>query len=109
MAGTRRGAWPAGSEGILSGLGSADLREGPVTVDDPLIDLFAEGLRVDSNGLTEETSPQNTPQWDSLAAMTLITLIEDSFAVRLSTREIMKMNSIGAARSVLRSKGVADI
>ena len=72
---------------------------------DPLIDLFAEGLRVDASGLTEETSPQNTPQWDSLAAMTLITLIEDSFEVRLSTREIMKMNSIGAARSVLRFQG----
>jgi acyl carrier protein len=78
-------------------------------VADPLIDLFAEGLRVDAGGLSEESSPQNTPQWDSLAAMTLITLIEDTFQVRLSTREIMKMNSIGAARSVLRSKGVADI
>jgi hypothetical protein len=41
--------------------------------------------------------------------MALITLIEDSFEVRLSTREIMKMNSIGAARSVLRSKGVSDL
>lgn len=76
---------------------------------DPLISLFAEGLRVDAGGLSEETSPQNTPQWDSLAAMALITLIEDNFEVRLSTREIMKMNSIGAARSVLRSKGVSDL
>jgi acyl carrier protein len=78
-------------------------------VADPLIDLFAEGLRVDAGGLSEDTSPQNTPQWDSLAAMTLITLIEDTFDVRLSTREIMKMNSIGAARSVLQAKGVADL
>ena len=76
---------------------------------DRLIALFAEGLRVDASGLSEDTSPQNTHQWDSLAAMGLITLIEDSFDVRLSTREIMRMNSIGAARSVLQSKGVSDI
>lgn len=76
---------------------------------DRLVEVFAEGLRVDGSGLSEDTSPQNTPQWDSLAAMTLVALIEDTFEVRLSTREIMKMNSIGAARSVLRAKGVADI
>lgn len=76
---------------------------------DRLTDLFAEGLRLDASALNDETSPQNTPQWDSLAAMALVTLIEDTFDIRLSTRDIMKMNSIGAARSVLQSKGVADI
>lgn len=75
---------------------------------DRLIDVFAEGLRVDAGALSEETSVQNTPQWDSLAAMTLVTLIEDTFDVRLSTRDIMKMNSIAAARSVLQAKGVAE-
>jgi acyl carrier protein len=78
-------------------------------VSDRLIDVFAEGLKLDPAKLNEETSPQNTPQWDSLAAMTLVMLIEDTFSVRLSTREIMKMNSIGAARSVLQGKGVAEL
>ena len=76
---------------------------------DRLVEVFAEGLRVDPLGLSEETSPQNTPQWDSLAAMTLVALIEDTFEVRLSTRDIMKMNSIAAARSVLQAKGVSGI
>jgi acyl carrier protein len=76
---------------------------------DRLIEVFAEGLHLDASSLNDETSPQNTSQWDSLAAMTLVMLLEDSFDVRLSTREIMKMNSIGAARSVLQSKGVADL
>jgi acyl carrier protein len=83
--------------------------EESVTVADRLIALFAEGLRVDASALSEDTSPQNTPQWDSLAAMALVTLMEDSLEVRLSTREIMKMNSIGAARSVLQAKGVSGI
>ncbi|HTL24189.1 MAG TPA: acyl carrier protein [Mycobacteriales bacterium] len=76
---------------------------------DRLIEVFAEGLHLDASALNDETSPQNTSQWDSLAAMTLVMLLEDSFDVRLSTREIMKMNSIGAARSVLQSKGVAGL
>lgn len=76
---------------------------------DRLTDVFAQGLNVDAAALSDDTAPQNTSQWDSLAAMELVTLIEDNFEVRLSTREIMKMNSIGAARTVLRAKGVAGI
>jgi acyl carrier protein len=76
---------------------------------DRLIELFAEGLKLEPTSLPDDTAPQNTPQWDSLAAMTMVMLLEDGFEVRLSTREIMKMNSIGAARTVLRAKGVAGI
>lgn len=76
---------------------------------DRLIEVFAEGLQLDVSAINDETTPQNTSQWDSLAAMTLVMLLEDTFDVRLSTREIMKMNSVGAARSVLQSKGVAGL
>jgi acyl carrier protein len=76
---------------------------------DRLIEVFAEGLQLDAAALSNDTSPQNTSEWDSLAAMTLVMLLEDTFEVRLSTREIMKMNSIGAARDVLTAKGVAGL
>lgn len=76
---------------------------------DPLIEVFAVGLKLDPNELGDDTSPANTRQWDSLAAMTLVSLIEDTFEVRLSTREIMKMDSIASARKVLRTKGVSGI
>ncbi len=76
---------------------------------DSLIEVFAEGLQLEASMLDDQTSPQNTSQWDSLAAMTLVMLLEDSFDIRLSTREIMKMNSIGAAREVLQAKGVAGL
>ncbi len=76
---------------------------------DPLLSVFADGLGVDVGTLSEDTSPENTSAWDSLAAMTLVALIEGQFDVRLSTREIMKMQTIGLARSVLRDKGVAGL
>lgn len=76
---------------------------------DPLLAIFAEGLGVDSTSLSDDTSPDNTSEWDSLAAITLVSLIEEQFDVRLSAREIMKMQTIGLARSVLQGKGVTGI
>jgi acyl carrier protein len=78
-------------------------------VSDALIRVFAEGLGVDEAALDDDTSPDNTSEWDSLAAITLVSLIEDEFDVRLGAREIMKMQMIGLARSVLKAKGVSGI
>ena len=76
---------------------------------DRLLDVFSKGLNLPASQLSDETSPSNTPTWDSLAAMEMVVLLEDAFDVRLKTSEIMKMRSIGLARDVLRSKGVEDI
>ncbi len=73
---------------------------------DKLIELFSEGLGVPADELSDETAPDNTPQWDSLAAMSMVTLLEDGFDTRLKTKDIMKMRSIGLAREVLRDKGI---
>ena len=76
---------------------------------DPLISLFSDGLGLAPEALSEATSPDNTSEWDSLAAITLVELIEAEFDVRLGAREIMKMQTLGLARQVLRGKGVAGI
>jgi len=76
---------------------------------DPLFDLFSQGLKVPVDELSDDSSPDNTPQWDSLAAMNLVSLIEDTFEVELSTRDIMQMRSIGLARQALKDKGVESI
>jgi acyl carrier protein len=76
---------------------------------DRLIEVFSVGLSLPADELNDETSPGNTQAWDSLAAMEMVTLIEDEFDVRLKVGEIMKMRSIGLARAVLRGKGVEGI
>ncbi|MGN6611784.1 MAG: acyl carrier protein [Angustibacter sp.] len=76
---------------------------------DRLLETFAAGLRVPVETLDDETSPANTPSWDSLAAMDMVVRIEDEFGVRLKTSEIMRMRSIGLAREVLRGKGIGGI
>jgi acyl carrier protein len=74
---------------------------------DVLIELFAEVLRVDPAELNEDSSPENLKQWDSLAAMALVAAIEEKFTVRLSTKQIMKMSTIGRARKALQGMQVA--
>jgi acyl carrier protein len=73
---------------------------------DVLRSLFAEVLEVDIARLSEDSSPENLREWDSLAAMELVSAIEEKFKIRLSTKEIMKMTTIGLARKTLRGKNV---
>jgi acyl carrier protein len=73
---------------------------------DTLIALFAEVLQVEPAELNDDSSPETVKRWDSLAAMTLVTAIEERFNVQLSTRQIMKMNTIGRARKALQAMRV---
>lgn len=79
---------------------------GESILSDALISLFAEELETDAAELNEESSPDTVETWDSLASMRLVAAIESEFDVELSTKEIMKMRSIGIARKVLREKMV---
>jgi acyl carrier protein len=74
-----------------------------------LHNLFAEVLGVPVETVSEQTSPTNTPRWDSLATINLTLSIESEFGVKLSTREIIRMASVGKAREVLRNKGVLTV
>ena len=75
-------------------------------MNDALITLFSEVLNVPTEKLSDDTSPKNTRQWDSLASMHLVAAIEGKYKVRLTTKEIMKMSSIGIARQTLLEKNV---
>jgi len=74
---------------------------------DRLVQLFAEVLEVSPAELNDDSSPDTVKQWDSLAAMKLVVAIEEKFNIKLSTREIVKMSTIGRARQTLQSKKVA--
>lgn len=71
--------------------------------------VFSEVLGVAADTITDDTSPDNTPQWDSIAAMNLVVAIEDEFAITLSTAEIISMRDVSTVCRVLRTKGVADV
>ena len=76
-------------------------------MNDRLVQLFAEVLEINAAELNDDSSPDNVKQWDSLAAMKLVVAIEEKFNIKLSTKEIIKMSTIGRARKTLQSKKVA--
>ncbi len=73
---------------------------------DQVQQVFASVLKVEPASLTDHSTPENTPNWDSLNAMRLVSAIEETFKVELTTREIVKMRSLAIVREVLRKKGV---
>lgn len=77
--------------------------------DDPVIRVFSETLGIPAEELSDDTSPETTSKWDSRRSMELVALVEETFDVELTTKEIMKMRSIGIVREVLRAKGVEGI
>ena len=70
--------------------------------------VFSEVLTIPIESISDETSPENTPQWDSLQAMNLVVALETAFDVRFSTKEIISMRTVGLVRKVLREKGFAN-
>ena len=70
---------------------------------------FSEVLGVPAEKIDDATSPENTPEWDSLQAMNLVAALEEAFGIRLSTREIISMRTVGLVRKVLRAKGITDV
>jgi acyl carrier protein len=71
--------------------------------------IFADVLRVPPDSISETTSPDNTPKWDSTSAIDLTLAIEDEFGVSFTTKEIVAMRSVGLVKKFLAAKGVTDV
>jgi acyl carrier protein len=69
-------------------------------------DIFARVLGLEAESLSDDSTPANTAGWDSLNALKLVAALESGLNVRLSMREIVRMNSLREVKAVLRSKGV---
>jgi acyl carrier protein len=75
-------------------------------VADKLLEIFATTLNLPPDAIGDATSPDNTPQWDSLANMLLIAGIEETFEVELATEEIEKLTNVGRVRALLEKRGI---
>ena len=73
---------------------------------DKLVQVFVDTLRIDATRISDETSPDNTPQWDSLATVKLAIAISEAFSTKLSNSDVMAMRSVGLIRTMLQRKGV---
>lgn len=75
-------------------------------MDEKLVELLAVTFNLPSEAISDDVSPNNTRQWDSLANLLLIAGIEETFAIDLTTAELEAMRNVGEVRAVLKARGV---
>jgi len=66
--------------------------------------IFQEVLDDPNLEITLESSARNTPNWDSLAHIDLIELIEQHFKVRFALGELQDLKNVGDLIAVLTAK-----
>ena len=73
---------------------------------DILVQCFADALGVQSSIVVDELKYNSIPQWDSVAHMTLIAMLEEKFDLMLDTDDIIDMSSVAKAKEILSKHGV---
>lgn len=66
-----------------------------------LVKCFSEGLKISEDLVVDSLTYNSIPQWDSVAHMIVIALLEDNFEIMLDTDDIIDMSSIGKAKEIL--------
>lgn len=71
-----------------------------------LHELIASVLNVPIETLRQESGPENTGEWDSLAHIGIIAALEQTLEVKLTMPEILSITNIADLRVVLEKHGV---
>jgi acyl carrier protein len=74
------------------------------SIDDRVAAVFRECFGEDVRELNDDTTFADIAGWDSLAHVNLINALEVEFDTKFSVRDLMKMNNVGAIRTVLTAK-----
>jgi acyl carrier protein len=71
-----------------------------------ILQILADTLGSGPSALSEATSMENTPAWDSVAHLNLVLSLEQAFGLRFSPEEFLQMQSVAAIKQVLAGRGV---
>jgi acyl carrier protein len=69
--------------------------------------LVGNVFEIEPGSITESTSSTTLDRWDSLNHLALISAVEETYDVVLSTSEMREASSIAELRRILAIKGVA--
>lgn len=71
-----------------------------------LTDCFVESLGVEKEEVVDTLKYNQHPKWDSIAHMTLVAALEDTFDIMLDTDDIIDMSSVAKSKEILNKYGV---
>ncbi len=72
-----------------------------MTNHEKLINAFCKALGIDSEKIIDTLQYNSIPEWDSVAHMSLIAELEDTFDIMLDTDDIIDMSSVKKAQEIL--------
>jgi acyl carrier protein len=72
-----------------------------------LYSAFCESLNISPNLVNDDLKYNSIPEWDSVAHMVLISVIEEKFNVMLDTNDILDLSSVGQAQVILEKHEVS--
>ena len=73
-------------------------------MDEAIERLVAEVLQIPAATITNDLAMHDLDVWDSLKHMELVLSIEQSFGIQLTFDEIIRMQSVGEIKRVLRER-----
>ena len=62
-----------------------------------IIDLFAEAIEVEPSALTPETVIAEVPEWNSLGWLTIMSLLDERYEIRLTAKQIRSFKVVNDA------------
>jgi acyl carrier protein len=75
---------------------------------DAFVEHLAEALEQSPEGLSRETKLRDIPNWDSLAILTTISMVDEQYDVTLSGPELQECETIGDVHRKVRAAGGAE-
>lgn len=68
--------------------------------------MFAEGLGINEDAVTDDLTYQSIKQWDSIGHMALVAAIETQFDIMMDTNDIIDMSSFAKSREIIQKYGI---
>ena len=69
-----------------------------------LREILATAIDLDLDELTDTSSPDNTPEWDSFAHMSMVAAMEEEFKITLTLDEVISMLTLPKIEEVISQK-----
>lgn len=69
-----------------------------------LNEIFRDFLADDSIDLKPETTADDVDGWDSSTHINILLAVEERFGIRMTSREIEKLKSVGSLADLIESK-----
>lgn len=74
--------------------------------DSSVVQIVAAVLDVPEGGVDDYTGPATEGRWTSLSHLKIMNVVQRSFALKLTPREIRSVRTVGELRRLLGERGV---